>query len=415
MRHDPFRADDPDTPNRSLLPAKSRIACRTAPLSALASILAQTLYDGVSPEPAFDRLIRIENGRVASIDPAPQILPAQTLEAAIVAPGFIDLQINGAADRLFNDEPTVEALEAIAAGARQGGTAHLLPTFITAPGTDYGRALEAVAAAIERRVPGILGIHLEGPFLSPARPGIHPASAIRPMEPADCARIEAFAPMPRLVTLAPEAQDPTLLERLAAGGVRLFAGHSEASAEAMLAATDAGLVGATHLFNAMPPLAGRAPGIVGTAFTDERLFAGIIADGIHVAPMNLALAARLMTDRLCLVTDAMPTLAGRNTGFDLLGTRITLSANRLTGPDGTLAGAHLHMDEAVRNMVALAGVSIAAAIAMASRNPARAMGLGDELGTVAIGYRASFTLLDHDLKAQAVIVDGMIPESSDTA
>lgn len=372
-----------------------------------AAILAETLYDGLIEAAQPNRLVRVENGLIVAVEPPPATLPEGTRRTAVLAPGFIDLQINGAADRLFNDTPDVETIARIAWGARQGGTAHLLPTFITEPGRLYEKALDAVEEAIAGAVPGILGVHLEGPFISPLRPGIHPRLAIRPLEAADCARIAA-APFLRLVTLAPEEQDTALLARLAASGVVLFAGHSEASAQTM---RDEPLRGATHLFNAMPPLAGRAPGIVGAALTDPRLSAGIIADGLHVDPVNLALAAQAMPERLCLVTDAMPTLAGTQTRFTLLGTEITLGDDgRLTGPDGTLAGAHLAMDEAVRNMVRLAGVSPGRAIMMASRNPARALGLDGELGVIREGHRASFTLLDADLKAEGVMVDGVFPD-----
>lgn len=370
-------------------------------------ILAAEVYDGDGGDALKYQLISLANGRIASVEAAPARLPRDTVEAEVVSPGFIDLQINGAADVQFNDDPTPEAVARIAHGARDGGTAHILPTFITAPRDTYRAAITAVRKAMRHEVPGILGVHLEGPFLSPERPGIHPPNCIRPLTPEDVEAICAAGPV-TLVTLAPECQDPALVRGLTRAGVTVFAGHCTPTADQIAAATGDGLSGATHLWNAMPPLAGRAPGLVGRTLTDPRLFAGIIADGHHVDPLNLRLAATMMPDRLCLVTDAMCTLAGTRTGFEIFGVPITLRDGRLTGPGGTLAGAHVAMDESMRNMVRFAGISPGLAIAMASRNPARAIGLGGELGRIAPGYRASLTCLSADFRAERVIVDGQL-------
>ncbi|MCR9122357.1 MAG: N-acetylglucosamine-6-phosphate deacetylase [Phyllobacteriaceae bacterium] len=373
----------------------------------VARLFARTLFDGLSDRPAHDRLITIKDGMIAQVRecPAGDPLPPDTIQAGIAAPGFIDMQINGAADTQFNEEPTADAIARIAAGARQGGTAHILPTFITAPDMDYRAAIAAANQAVERRSPGVLGIHLEGPFLSPDRPGIHPPRFIRPMTDADVAAIgEAAGTV--LVTLAPECQDHDLVGRLARSGALVFVGHSNATAAQINTAIEAGISGVTHLFNAQSQIAGRDPGIVGSALMRAELAAGIIADGVHVHPGNLAMAARLMGNRLCLVTDAMKTLAGTLTAFDLYGTPVTLDEGRLRGPDGTLAGAHLAMDEAVRNAISMMGVSRAAALKMAGTNVAHALGLGGELGLIMAGRRASITLLDDDLHARGVVVDG---------
>lgn len=373
----------------------------------IARLFARTLFDGLSDMPAHDRLITIKDGIIAQVRecPAGDPLPPGTIEADIAAPGFIDMQINGAADTQFNEEPTADAIARIAAGARQGGTAHILPTFITAPDMDYRAAIAAANQALERRTPGVLGIHLEGPFLSPDRPGIHPPRFIRPMTNTDVAAIgEAAGTV--LVTLAPECQDHDLVGRLARSGALVFAGHSNATAAQIDKAIEAGISGVTHLFNAQSQIAGRDPGIVGSALMRSELAAGIIADGVHVHPGNLAMAARLMGNRLCLVTDAMKTLAGTLTAFDLYGTPVMLDEGRLRGPDGTLAGAHLAMDEAVRNAISMMGVSRAAALKMAGTNVAHALGLGGELGLIMAGRRASITLLDDDLHARGAVVDG---------
>ena len=344
----------------------------------------------------------IRDGHIAELRPA--TAADKGLRAAVVSPGMIDIQINGAADAQFNFAPTPETLARIAHGARQGGTAHILPTFITAPGTAYLQALSAVRQAMAQGVPGILGIHLEGPFLSPARPGIHDPAAIRPLDDGDVAALIREAgdfPGPILLTLAPECQAPDRLARLAEAGIILFAGHSEAPAEAL-----SHIRGATHLWNAMPGPTSRAPGIMSEVLGGDRLFAGLIADGHHVGPHALRLSLRAAAGRLCLVTDAMLTLAGTATGFDLDGRRITLAEGRLTGPDGTLAGAHIAMDESLRRLIGLTGTDAVTALRMASRNPARALGL--ELGRIAPGAAASLSLFDAGLHATGVVTTGQL-------
>jgi N-acetylglucosamine-6-phosphate deacetylase len=371
---------------------------------------ARRLFPGGGRPPEADRAVEVAGSRIVSVRPRSEVPPgAAVRDHGIVAPGFVDLQINGGGGLLFNDAPTPATIAEMARAARKGGTAHILPTFITDAGASYVRALEAVEAAIAAGVPGCLGIHLEGPFLSPKRPGIHPPRHIRPLSAADAERIGA-ARHPCLLTLAPEEADEALLGRLVAAGVTVFAGHSEATAEEIARAADLGLRGVTHLWNAMSQLQGRAPGVVGAALTDGRLAAGIIADGLHVHPLNLRLAAAAMGERLFLVTDAMPTLAAAIDGFALAGVPVRLVDGRLVSPEGTLAGAHLAMDEAVRNMVRLGGVSEALALDMASGRAAAAIGLGGELGRIAPGFRASLACLDAGLRAEAVMVDGRFPD-----
>jgi len=375
----------------------------------LTAIRAQKLFDGRDDQPLFHRTVIMKDGLIDGIVSGDPALPenAVRFDAPILAPGFIDMQINGARDLLFNDAPSTETLSAIAAGARQGGAAYILPTFITAKGAAYRQAMDAVSAARAQGIPGILGLHLEGPFLSPKRPGIHDASAIRPVDQSDLDHLNAYQDGTRLITLAPEEQPAGTIACLADKGWTVFAGHSEATSADMSPAADEGLRGVTHLFNAMRQITPREPGVVGSAFDDQRLFAGMIADGHHVHPANLRLAASYLgAGRLCLVTDAMPTLAGTSTSFRLAGKDISLREGRLVDADGTLAGAHLSMIEALRNMIHLADISQADALRMASTTPAQALGLGDELGQIAPGFRAGLTLLDEALCVQGVIVDG---------
>lgn len=368
-------------------------------------IFARQLYDGDSDTALSDRLIEMEDGRIRAVTPAPRA-PKDAIRADIVAPGFIDLQINGANDVQFNTDPSAAGLARIAEGARAGGTAHILPTFITAPGQAYLTAMDATRQAIAAGTPGILGLHLEGPFLNPARPGIHDRDAIRPMDQQDLDAITAPFPGPLLVTLAPECQRDGRIADLVRVGVIVFAGHSAATGADVEKAVEQGLSGVTHLFNAMSQMTGREPGVVGATMASDRLYAGIIADGYHVAWDNIRIAARAMPDRLCLVTDAMQTLAGKITAFNLCGTPVQLSDGRLTGETGTLAGAHVAMDTSVRNMVHQGIATPAQALRMAATHPARALGLGDDLGRVRPGFRASLTLMDDALNARGVVVDG---------
>jgi N-acetylglucosamine-6-phosphate deacetylase len=371
-------------------------------------IRARRLYDGQGGEPLDERAVVVREGRIAAVCPLAEAPEGDVLaEADIVVPGLVDLQINGAGGVLFNDQPDVAGLQAMAAGARKGGTAWFLPTYITDFDQRYGRAISAVADAIGQ-VPGVVGVHLEGPFLSPLRPGIHPADAIRAMTDADIALIGKTG-VPLLLTLAPEQTTAGDIARLTAAGVTVFAGHSEAGFDDMTGAEAAGLRGVTHLFNAMSQMQGREPGVVGAVFASDRLFAGIIADGVHVHPANLGTALRVLgPDRLFLVTDAMSPLGTELAEFTLMGKRITRQGGILSGETGTLAGADISMIEAVTRTVELSGCSLADAIRMATLTPARAIGLEHEIGSIAPGKRAGLTLLSEGLEVQGVVVDGRV-------
>lgn len=372
------------------------------------AIHAERVFDGVSL--VGPRRVEIADGRIVAVLEAGRSLDAGeniTLPAgSILAPGFIDIQVNGGGDVLLNDAPTAETVARMAAAHLPFGTTGLLPTLIT----DEPERLEALAAVASEAmaVPGVLGFHLEGPHLNPLRKGIHPPSCIRPLAEADFVRLEAFGRHgPSLVTLAPELAPAGAVARLLRAGLRVAAGHSEATGAVMAAAMAEGLTGVTHLYNAMSQLTPREPGIVGAAMADERLSAGIIADGIHVAPQSLQAAFRAMgRDRLMLVTDAMPTTGGVKPGFSLQGRAITLKDGKLTDEAGTLAGAHLSMVEAVRNAVSMMGAGLADALAMASTTPARFLGLDSEIGAVKPGLRADLVALDAAIGIAGVWLGG---------
>lgn len=362
---------------------------------------AGRLFTGEGPL-IEDRVVTIARGRVVKV--AAGGARDADLSVPLIAPGFVDLQINGGGGYLFNTYPCPDTLIAMRDAARRSGTTQILPTFITAPERGYLRAIAAVETCLARAAPGILGIHLEGPFLNPGKAGIHDTAAIRRLEAGDLDCLGRPGPGVRLVTLAPERQAPGTVRALCAAGWRVFAGHSLARPEDIAGAVAEGLAGVTHLFNAMSQIEARAPGLVGAAFA-HRLWAGIIADGIHVHPANLALAHAVLGERLFLVTDAMSTLGSDIGSFDLGARRITLEDGRLTDAEGRLAGAHLAMDAAVRTMVGSRAASLAQALAMASRNPARCIGRPD-LGWIGEGAPADLALLDEALHAIGTVVGG---------
>jgi N-acetylglucosamine-6-phosphate deacetylase len=334
--------------------------------------------------------VRILNGRIESVcfgeleAHASIRLPAD----AILAPGFLDIQVNGGGGVLLNDKPTEAGVRRIVEAHRKAGTTGCLPTLIT----DRSEVIEQLAVIAQAclKIPGVLGFHLEGPALNKSRKGIHRESQIRLPNRRDLAAISSFGICGRsLVTLAPECVPDSLIDELIGAGLRIAAGHSDATAAKMEQAADRGVSGVTHLFNAMSQLNAREPGVVGTALLDDRLFAGIICDGIHVDRKSLRIAFQCKgRDRLMLITDAMPLVGTNERQFILHGRQIKLHEGRLTGPDGTLAGAHLTTVEAVRNSVALLEIDLADALVMASRTPAVFLGLESELGLIAPGYRA---------------------------
>lgn len=329
------------------------------------------------------------------------------LGGALLLPGFVDVQVNGGGGVLFNDAPTVEAIAAIGAAHRRFGTAAFLPTLISDERDVIERGMRAADEAIERGVPGILGIHVEGPFINVEKRGTHDAQKIRGLGEDELALLSRRGRGRTLVTLAPETTTPAAIRRLASAGVVLSAGHTNATYEQIGAALDNGVTGITHLFNAMSPLGTRAPGVVGAALADDRCWCGIIADGKHVHPavLRIAVAAK-RRDRFMLVTDAMPCVGVDGDEFVLQGKRIRVVDGVCVDDGGVLSGSALDMATAVRNAVNQLGLPLEEAVRMASRNPAEFLGLGGELGRIAPGYRASFVVADESLRVRETWIDG---------
>lgn len=353
----------------------------------------------------------IEGDRIAAVLPEAEALArAETrvdLEDGRLVPGFVDTQVNGGGGVLFNDELSVEAIAAIGAAHRPFGTTGFLPTLISDDLDAIDRALRAVEAAIAAGVPGVLGVHVEGPFLNAARAGIHDKAKFRRLDERATRLLSSLKTGRTLVTLAPELTDPASIARLTAAGVIVAAGHTDATYEETQAALEAGVTGFTHLFNAMSPLATRAPGVVGAALNDAESFCGLIVDGRHVHPAALRIALKCRPlQRLMLVTDAMPSVGLSDKTFTLQGQTITVRDGVCVAPDGTLAGSDLDMAAAVRNAVRLLGVDLGDAVRMASLHPAQFLGLDHLIGRIAPGQRASLVLLDEQLDVARTWIDG---------
>jgi len=371
----------------------------------------ERIHDSASLRIAEGRVVDLFSGAPSDGD---RIID---LQGRLLAPGLVDLQVNGGGGVLFNHAPTVDTLRTMAAAHRRFGSTGFLPTLISDTQATTERAVEAVADAMAGGVPGVLGIHLEGPFLNPAARGIHAERHLR--APAD-EDIEWLCALPArlhggrvLLTVAPEIVGPAAIRRLADAGLIVFGGHSAAGYDQVRAALDAGLRGFTHLFNAMSPFTSREPGMVGAALEDAGSWIGLIADGHHVHPASLAVAVRAKPrGRSLLVTDAMATVGAPGARFDWDGHTVTAADGCCRLPDGTLAGSDLDMIAAVRNIARFAGIDRLEALRMASAYPAAALGLEGELGAIRPGARASFIELDDALNVRRSWVDGQVADDA---
>lgn len=357
-----------------------------------------------------DHAVVIDGERISAVVPRSELtgVALRNLGGGLLVPGFIDVQVNGGGGALLNDNPDIETVRTIATSHRRFGTVGMLPTVITDAPAVIRQAANSVAQAIAAKVPGVLGIHIEGPFLDVARKGAHAARFIREMEQADVEELTDFAArMPVMVTLAPNRVPPALVKALSDSGILVSLGHSDASHDEARLALEAGARAFTHLYNAMSQMSGREPGMVGAALSDDESYVGIIADGHHVhdAALRVAFAAK-SPSRMMLITDAMPTAAGGPDSFELQGRRATRQGGRLQLSDGTLAGSDLTMDEALRYCVQVLGLDLAQALRMASLNPASFLRRSHELGRIASGYLASLVHLGDDLSVRATWVNG---------
>ena len=363
------------------------------------------------------RCVLVENGRILDVvtesDPRCRAARARDLGGQLLLPGFIDSQVNGGGGFLFNDAPSVETIGAIGRAHRRFGTTGFLPTLISADLDVVARAISAVQGAIRAGVPGVLGIHIEGPFLNVARKGVHDPAKLRELDTSAVGLLTSLRGGKTLVTLAPEMTTPEIIQNLVKAGVVVSAGHTNATYAEITTALRHGLTGFTHLFNAMSQLTGREPGVVGAALDDRDSWCGIIVDGEHTDPVVLRIALRCKPhNRFMLVTDAMPSVGTERTSFDLQGRKITVSGMVCVDEDGRLAGSNIDMASCVRNAMRLLHLPLPEAVRMATLYPAEFLGLAHETGRIRAGYRANLVLADADLNILETWIDGR-PSSAD--
>jgi len=365
----------------------------------------------IDSELVENRCVLIEDDRIVDVvepaDPRCTSAHKHDLGGKLLLPGFIDLQVNGGGGVLFNDAPGVESIRAIGAAHRRFGTTGFLPTLISADLDVVADAIAAVQAALAAKVPGVLGIHIEGPFLNVERKGIHDPEKFRELDPAAVKLLTSLRGGRTLVTLAPEMTTPAMIRKLVDAGVVVSAGHTNATYEEIREALHEGLTGFTHLFNAMSQLTGRAPGVVGAALDDPDSWCGIIVDGEHTDPVVLRISMRCKRhDRFMLVTDAMPGVGTNNKSFLIGGRKITVSGNLCLDDDGRLAGSNIDMATCVRNAVSMLGLTLPEAVRMASLYPAEFLGVAHDVGRIAPGFKANFVVADDQVQVSETWIDG---------
>ncbi|WP_347332211.1 N-acetylglucosamine-6-phosphate deacetylase [Marinimicrobium locisalis] len=354
--------------------------------------------------------VLVEGDRIRALVALEQI-PGEAeridLTGTRLVPGLVDTQVNGGGGVLFNDAPTVETLERIGQAHARYGTTGFLPTLISDDLAVVERAIDAVRQAMTQKTPGVLGIHLEGPFLNPQRKGVHDDQKFRRLTPNAVELLASLETGFTLVTLAPERTTPEMIRQLTERGVMVAAGHTAADYDQTRAALAAGVRSFTHLFNAMTPMTSREPGVVGAALEDENSWCGLIVDGhhVHATTLKVAIAAKAR-GKMILVTDAMPTVGAEDKQFTLKGEVIRAQNGRCATAEGTLAGSDLDMLAAVRNSVSQLKLPLGEALRMASLYPAQMLGLEHELGRLAPGYRASLVAVDEKLNLRASWIDG---------
>lgn len=360
----------------------------------------ETILDGQS--------LILKKGKVLELTAEPPSdLEQIDLQGGLLAPGFVDVQVNGGGGIMLNNQPDLEALKTIAEGHRPYGTTAMTPTLISDSWQVMEQAAEATKQAIETQLPGIRGIHFEGPYLNKSRKGVHSEEIIREVDERAVELLSQKELGVVVTTLAPESVPTSYIQTLADAGIRVCAGHTAGTYEEIRTALDHGLTGFTHLYNAMSPLTGREPGVVGTAIDDPNSWIGIIADGYHVHAASLRIALKAKPKgKIMLVTDAMATVGAKNKQFDLYGETIYAVDGRCATADGTLAGSDLDMAGAVRYCLEHLDQPLEEALRMASLYPAEFLGLADQIGRIRPGFDADLVLLDEDLQVTATWIRG---------
>lgn len=378
------------------------------PLSTYNALTAPSIFDGVKIH--ANSAILIQDGIIQAIVLQTDIPPQYTLKnfEGLLMPGMVDLQVNGGGGVLFNDEPSIKGLKTLLSAHRIRGTAAILPTLITADNQTIKQSLKAVSQGIKQALPGLLGIHIEGPMINPKRKGIHKLENIRTLNDTLIEEICSYQDFTRLITLAPEMVDMRLIEKLSNAGVIVFAGHTEASPACLNEAMSAGLKGFTHLYNAMPAMESRNPGTTGFAIQSQNSYASIIHDTYHVDPLMVKLAYQsIPKGNLFLVSDAMSSLGSDQSEFILDDQTIYVQDGRLTNKSGTLAGAHIDMVTSVINSAKLLDIPLSEALAMGTSIPAKVID-SHHYGFIKNGYKAFINEMKSD-KITPVFLETVTP------
>lgn len=365
--------------------------------------IAQQLFDGEQ----FHReiAVTVDGGKIVALVAASDAVVDAVRLPGLLAPGLIDVQVNGGGGALFNNDPTINALGKMSSAHARYGTTGFMPTLITDEIEVMQKAADAVSAAIREGVPGVIGVHFEGPHLSKPKKGTHEEKFIRSLSERELAIYARDDLGLKMVTLAPENVAPRDIEKLVSLGVRVCLGHSNADGKTAAAAVAAGASGFTHLYNAMSPLHSRDPGMVGTALISDECWCGLIADGHHVSAEAMILALKAKPrGKIMLVTDAMSLVGSDEMSFPLFDRIVTRDGDKLTSTTGELAGSHLDMISAVRNMHAWCGVELGEALRMAALYPAQF--LGAKGGRIVAGAPADLILLDDELQVQKTWIAG---------
>ncbi len=330
------------------------------------------------------------------------------LNGANLTAGFIDLQINGCGGVLFNTAPTIETLETMQQTNERFGCTSFLPTLITATDPEIENAIGLMTNYLQSHQNQALGLHIEGPYLSKAKKGIHNVELIRTSEQR---MIDLFcdnAAAIKTLTLAPENTNPAHIQQLTSAGIIVSVGHSNATYQQCMQGFDDGISFGTHLYNAMSSITGREPGVVGAIYDNSQIYAGIIVDGHHVDYANIRLSHKVMGDRLVLVTDAVTPAGTDISSFNFVGTEVFYRDGKCISADGTLGGSALTMIEAVENTVKHVGVPLDEALRMASLYPAKAIGVDAKLGSISKGKVANLTAFDDNFTVTTTIINGQV-------
>jgi N-acetylglucosamine-6-phosphate deacetylase len=357
-----------------------------------------------------DYALVIDGHQISDLMPLTDLNPqlaAIDLQGNSVAPGFIDMQLNGCGGVMFNDAIAPATLDTMHQTNLKSGTTSYLPTLITTSDQDMLAAMAVVESYRQNHLYSVLGLHLEGPYLNLKRKGIHNAAYIRPPDRTMLEKIaDAGREVVRLITIAPELATAAEIRLLTEQGIIVSAGHTDASYEEAIVGFDAGVRMATHLFNAMSPWQGRKPGMVGAVFEREDVYAGMIADGQHVHEASMRLAKKLKQDKLILVTDATPPVGASMASFMMGGQQVFYKDGRCVSADGTLGGSALTMIEAIAYCVQILNIPLPEALCMASTYPAKLMGLDNKLGKISPEYIANLVIFDRDFQIVGMVDRG---------